>query len=268
MQIAKFQIIFLLLQSCEAQFYEVVYEHSAQTENYPKVHRNQYQAYNGRSGYRRHISKSDETGNCGKCSCKACGSKPKVCCKKICNRCREVQPQPALPQQAPSSLVIVPYPVPFLFYTISTTQTNRAETEQQTSSSRTTTAQVTNLPETSMIPDGNGIPITSQSSTIESTFSTKAFGYSNQNLNLPSNPPYRCPRLTHHCLRNTMNSKYQNLKSKLSETDGKIKRKLQIINNIRPTVDTRHINSRAMSLREMPKYGLVQLRGDYDHIIN
>lgn len=201
------------------------------------------------SDYRRFNSNSDETGSCvKKCSCKKCSYKPKRCCKKICNSCR-AQPQPAKIYQAPSSLVMIPYPVPFIVYP------SKNSTQNQT----TTTTKKPKIDKEAAKPDSSESPENVVWLRLPITRSTTYFldtrYLQKQRMKLAKN--YKCPYLAE-CSNNMDYSDYEYRRSKSNEK----RRKLAILNSIRPTVGVRERSSRTTPMRELPRYGLVEIPPD------
>lgn len=251
MQIELLQIAIFLLRSCKTQSsQDVSHQDSAQREHYLEIENekflNKHKRNNGPYNFHRsHHTKSasDERGNC-KCSCKNC-EKPKRCCRRVCNRCRIQSPQPA-PQQVPSSLVMIPYPVPFFVYPIqNTTNSTNQTTTTTTTTEEPVTYEIDHQRESwEFLPD-------------DSTRSTMIYldtEYYKRNAKYVDHP--RCPHLAQ-CFRDSMEFEEYKSYYKSKPLDKK-RRELEIMHNIRPTIDIRDTRSKD-PVRKLPKYGLVSI---------
>lgn len=226
---------------------EVSHEHPALRGHYSGIHRNHYQnryeIYNGPSDYRRYNINSDETGSCT-CSCQECDYKPKLCCKRICKSCRKSQPHLAQFQQVPSSLVMVPYLMPFLVYPIKKTTHRTTRTQLETKSTRPIWQELKQETEFKKFEEEN---LTATTSTF---ILDPEYEKQEVKLSIGSN-----------CEKQEQGNYVDSKKKRLKSVDGKIHQKLVMYQNMGPTVKTNGGGLKDTGKR-LPKYGLIPIPDD------
>lgn len=264
LQIVKIQTIILLVRSCKSQFIQEIPDEQPLQRQHLEVHndryQNNYEIYSGPSNYQTFNSNSDEAESC-KCSCQSCNYKPTPCCKRVCNNSRAQRQSSAHFQPIPSSLVVVPYPVPFFVYPTENTQYNKKKSEDSTQYTKMKS-------EESVTNTAKSKPSTkSTTEWLSDDQPFKNFGDDSENsivhlLNTPFEPGYNKEHMTLSLDPNCSQSgecghkgpKLQNMRGYYLQ--GKINRKIKGFKKIRPSV------KRVTPIRGLPNYGLIPIPDD------
>jgi hypothetical protein len=130
-------------------FYQNYYGLGNNVQRRAKYRRKYHKKYSSESDYSKF---SDSTENCGTCSCNEC-YKSKPCCKSVCKGCK--------------SLILAPYPVPYLIPDSSSEKTSLCVTTEKTT--LTTTKTTTTSQKTTTVEKESTSQTTKGSSTVIQT---------------------------------------------------------------------------------------------------